>query len=91
MPKTKFKPVGVSFVSIEHIKKNYFAQLVPEPLNEHDQKAIAIYVSGIKSGYVPKRIAAKLNIADVCKPYWVTRVWRNKRKKPTGYQIGAEG
>jgi hypothetical protein len=41
----------------EHYFQEVPAQLVPEPDNEYDKNAIAVYISGIKVGHVPADIA----------------------------------
>ena len=45
----------------------YPAQLVPEPENEYDPNAIAVYVEGSKVGYIARKDQAKVNSIQVDK------------------------
>lgn len=37
------------------------AEIVPEPENEFDPNALAVYVDGVRIGYVPRKDQAKVN------------------------------
>lgn len=52
------KLVGKVEPDIEH-KQKLMVQLVPEPNNQYDKKAIALHVNGIHVGYLPSEVAAK--------------------------------
>lgn len=52
------KLVGNIEPDVEH-KQKLMVQLVPEPENQYDKKAVALHVNGIHVGYLPSEIASK--------------------------------
>jgi len=59
MIQVRFQLVGVKYRQQEFTQAkvciNDVLQLMPEPNNVHDPKAIAIYKGGIQIGYVPRK------------------------------------
>jgi hypothetical protein len=48
-------PVGFENLSLRHTHPEHPAQLVLEPDNPYDHRAIAVYWNGYKMGYVPRK------------------------------------
>lgn len=68
----------------EHYFQDVPAQLVPEPNNEYDKNAIAVYISGIKVGHVPAALARD-NRSEILSKRHVTAKLSGGRYKDVGY------
>jgi hypothetical protein len=45
------------------------AEIVPEPENEHDPNALAVYVDNVRIGYIPKKDQKKVNSVTLINAY----------------------
>lgn len=50
----------VGGVTRERVRQDVIAMLIPEPVNQYDENAIAVYISGLKVGHLGRDDAARL-------------------------------
>lgn len=48
----------------QYLTEYYPAKIVPEPENEHDPNALAVFVEGVRIGYIPRKDQNKVNAFD---------------------------
>ncbi len=62
-------------------------KLVFEPNNPHDSQAVAIYIRGRKTGYVPAARSRQITALIERNPIMTARIWDVHPKRPAWKQI----